>query len=381
MRTILFGRPIMGEEEKKAVLQVLEGDILVHGPKAKEFEKAFAAFTGADYAVSVSSCTAALHLSYFYLGIESGDEVIVPAQTHVATAHAVELCGAKPIFVDAEKDTGNIDLDQIESQITERTKAISVVHFLGMPVNMDRLNKIAKKHGLFVAEDCALAMGSYFKNIHAGLHGDTGCFSFYPVKHMTTAEGGMLITRNKEIAEKVVRQKAFGLDRHVGERKMPGIYDVNMLGFNYRLNEIQAALGIEQIRRVPGFLKKRKENYEILSSGLKDIDELSQLQSSHSEYQSSYYCLSIILDKGLTEERINIVNYLKENGIGTSVYYPRPVPHFTYYRSKYSYNEDSFPVASWISNGSIARPVGPHLDGEDMRYIVEHIKEAIRKVK
>lgn len=381
MRIIPFGKPMIGEEERKAVAQVLEGDILVHGPRAKEFETSFAAFTGANYAVSVSSCTAALHLSYFYFGLGVGDEVIVPALTHTATAHAVELCGAKPVFVDVEKETGNIDIDQIESHITECTKAISIVHFLGMPVNMERIIAVAKKYNLFVVEDCALAIGTYFKDIHAGLHGDVGCFSFYPVKHITTAEGGMLITRHAEMAQKITRQKAFGVDRSVGERSIPGVYDVTMLGFNYRLSEVHAALGIEQMKRVNGFLKKRKENYKALSTGLREITEVGQLQSSHSNYQSSYYCLSILLHASLSPKRFEIVNHLKQSGIGTSVYYPKPVPHLSYYKTQYGYSEDSYPVAAWISGSSIALPVGPHLSIEDMEYIVKSIQNAIQKVK
>ena len=381
MRTIPFGKPLIGDEEKRAVMEVLNGSILVHGPRAKEFEQAFASHTNSPYAVSVSSCTAALHLSYFYLGIGEGDEVIVPAQTHTATAHAVELCGARPVFVDAERETGNIDLDRIEASITGRARAISVVHYLGMPVNMDRINEIAKKHDLFVVEDCALALGTYFKGIHAGLHGDTGCFSFYPVKHMTTAEGGMLVTRNKEAAEKIYRQRAFGVDRHVGERKIPGVYDVNMLGFNYRLNEVQAVLGIEQLKRIDQFLEKREENYEVLSKGLTGIDGISQFRTTHDDYQSSYYCFSVLLNKQLASKRFEIIQSLKQKGIGTSVYYPQAVPHFTYYRNKYGYGENDFPVASWISRSSIAFPVGPHLEVDDMKYIVESFKKTITEVK
>lgn len=379
MRIITFGKPMISESEKKAVSAVLEGDILVHGPKAKEFEAGFAAFTGAGHAISVSSCTAALHLTYFYLGLSKGDEVIAPAQTHVATAHAVELCGAKPVFVDAESSTGNIDIDQIGKHITPRTRAISIVHFLGMPVDMDRLMDIAQRKKLFVVEDCALAVGSYFKGIHAGLHGDVGCFSFYPVKHITTAEGGMLITKHAEVAEKILRQKAFGVDRHVGERKIPGIYDVNMLGFNYRLNEIQAAIGIEQVKRIKEFALKRKENYEYLSKALKNISELKQFDSTHGDYQSSYYCLSVALKEPLHEKRFDMVAYLKNKGVGTSVYYPKPVPCLTYYKDKYGYKEEDFPVASLISNNSIALPVGPHLNTEDMEYIAASLKEAIEK--
>ena len=381
MRTIHFGRPIIGEEEKNAVLNVLDSPILVHGPRSKEFENSFAAYTKAPHAVSVSSCTAALHLSYFYLKLKAGDEVIVPAQTHNATAHAVEFCGAKPVFVDAEIKTGNIDIDQIEPLITERTKAISIVHFLGMPVNMDRINEIAEKYGLFVVEDAALAIGTYYKGVHAGLLGDVGCFSFYPIKHITTAEGGMLITRNEEIATGITRQRAFGVDRTQGERKIPGIYDVTMLGYNYRMNEIQAALGIEQVKRMNEFLKQRKLNYERLYDGLKEIDEIFLFQSSHGDYQSSYYCLSMLLNESLVKKRFEIVDYLKGHGVGTSVYYPHPVPHLTYYNEKYGYSEETYPVAAMISNSSIALPVGPHLNIEDMDYIIASISKAIKEVK
>lgn len=379
MRSIPFASPIIREEEKKAVLDVLEGPILVHGPRSKDFEKAFSEYTDAPYAVSISSCTAAMHLAYFYYGIGPGDEVIVPAQTHTATAHVVEFCGAKPVFVDAERDTGNIDIGQIDEKINERTKAISIVHFLGMPVNMNKILEIAKKYDLFVLEDCALAIGTYFKGKHAGLHGDVGCFSFYPVKHMTTAEGGMLITRNKEIFERVSRQRAFGVDRHVGERKMPGVYDVTMLGYNYRLNEIQAAIGIEQIKRLDLSLEKRKENYQILSKKLQNIDEIEQFRSSFGEFQSSYYCLSILLRDSIASKKYEIVNYLKETGVETSIYYPNPVPHMTYYKNKYGYITGDFPVASWISRNSIALPVGPHLNSDDMEYIAENVKKAIKQ--
>jgi len=381
MRDIPFGRPMIGDEERKAVAEVLEGNILVHGPRAKAFEDAFAAYTGASHAVSTSSCTGALHLSYFYLGLHEGDEVIVPAMTHTATAHAVELCGAKPVFVDAEKTTGNIDTDQLESAITDRTRAISIVHYLGMPADMDRINAVAKKHDLFVVEDCALAIGTYFKGVHAGIHGDVGCFSFYPVKHMTTAEGGMLITQNGEIATRIARQKAFGVDRTPSERSVPGVYDVTMLGYNYRMNEIEAVMGTEQLKKIDGFLAKRKENYECLQKGLQEVEEIDLFQSSHDQYRSSYYCLSVLLKDPLAPKRFEIVGHLKKNGVGTSVYYPRAVPQLSYYKVKYGYADTEYPVATWISESSIALPVGPHLNTDDMMYIVEHIKSAILEVK
>jgi dTDP-4-amino-4,6-dideoxygalactose transaminase len=380
-REIPFGRPIIGEEEKKAVLEILNGPILVHGPKAEEFEADFCSYTGAAYAVSVSSCTAAMHLAYFDLEIGPGDEVIVSAQTHTATAHAVELTGARPVFVDSEKKTGNIDIEQIEAHITGHTHAIAIVHYLGMPVDMDRINAIGRKHSLFILEDCALAMGTRFRTVHAGCYGNVGCFSFYPVKHMTTAEGGMITTNDQKLADRIRRKRAFGVDRHAGERKIPGVYDVNMLGFNYRMNELEAALGVEQLKRVDGFLKRREENELALRSELSLIDELICFESSHGPFKSSYYCFSIILKESLASKRIEFVSSLQQKGVGTSVYYPRPVPHMTYYRQKYGYDDSSFPVAAMISYCSVALPVGPHLDTEDMKYITASIKDAIMEVK
>lgn len=380
-KNIPFGRPLIGDEEKQAVLEVLEGPILVHGPKSREFERLFVEFIGDGFATSLASCTAGLHLAYFYKGIGQGDEVIVPAQTHAATAHAVEYVGAKPIFVDAELATGNIDIDQIEQAVTEKTRALSVVHFLGMPVNMERIDAIAQKYNLFVVEDCALAIGSYFKGVHAGLIGDVGSFSFYPVKHMTTAEGGMLISKHKNIVAKIERQKAFGVDRNIAERQIPGQYDVDMLGFNYRMNEIQAAIGIEQIKRVPNFLQKRRTNYEALEEGFCVIDEVDLFHSTHGDYQSSYYSLSVILKDRLKFKRIEIINCLKEKGVGTSIYYPKPVPHLSYYKNKYDCHKDQFPNASRISYQSITLPVGPHLDIEDMNYIIEAFKTTLMEIK
>src|SRR3989344_5985541 len=282
-RTITFGRPMIGQEEKKAVSDVLDSPVLVHGPRVKEFEGEFAAFTKAPQTVSVSSCTAAMYLSYVYLGLGQGDEVIVPAQTHVATAHAAEAVGAKPVFVDAEGQTGNIDVDKIEAEITERTRVIAVMHYLGLPVDMERVLAIAKRHNLFVLEDCALALGSWYKGVHAGLWGDVGCFSFYPVKHITTAEGGMLVTKHAQRAEKTRRARSLGVDRAPAERDRPGEYDVPDLGLNFRLNELQAALGIEQMKKLPDFLKRRMDNIKILREELEGVKGLSQLAGGDDE--------------------------------------------------------------------------------------------------
>jgi len=381
MRNVPFGKPIIGDEERDAVLQVMRGSQFVHGPMAKQFEADFSRFIGGGFAHTVSSCTAGLHLAYVYLGIGAGDEVIVPAQTHVATAHSVEYTGAKPVFVDVDANTGNIDIDCIELAITPRTKAITVVHYLGLPVDMDRVNALAKKRGLFVVEDAALALGARYKGVHAGLIGDVGSFSFYPVKHITTAEGGMFTTRHEEVATRIARLKAFGYDKMVGERVVPGLYDVDLLGYNYRMNEIEAAIGVEQLKRASGFLAKRAENDAALRKALEGIDEITCLAPGGGDFEHAHYCLVAMLSDSITAKRYDIINGLRDLGVGTSVYYPGPVPHLRYYREKYDLGEIAYPNAARISNQSIALSVGPHLDQEDMDYVGYMLKQVLGAVK
>lgn len=381
MPSIPFGKPILGEPEQQAVAAVMASGVLAHGPHARAFEDAFAEFTGAPYGVTTGSCTAALHLVYIHLGFGPGDEVIVPAMTHVATAHAVEYVGAKPVFVDAERRTGNIDIEQIENAVTSNTRAISVVHFLGMPVDMEAVNAIARQHGLVVVEDCALALGAYFKQVHAGLWGDVGCFSFYPVKHITTGEGGMVITRSQALADAVRLKRAFGMDKHVGERAVPGLYDILDLGYNYRMGEVQAAMGVEQLKRLPEFLASRKANYETLTAGLKGLVEVELLESSQGHFESSYYCHALVLKNGAAAQRFSLIHELRQRGVGTSIYYPHPVPGLRYYAEKYGFTEGDFPVAARIANASVALPVGPHLRPEDMEFIAAQVKEALVEIR
>ena len=380
MSNIPFARPIIGDEERAVATEVLRGHVMVHGPRISQFEDDFAQWVGADASVAVSSCTAGLHLAYFYLGLGPGDEVIVPAMTHVATAHAVEFVGAKPVFVDAEPHTGNIDIDQIEQSVTPNTKALSLVHFLGMPVDMDLINAIAQKHGLFVVEDAALGFGTKFKGVHAGLLGDVGLFSMYPVKHITTLEGGLVLSKHPEFLKKIALQRAFGVDRTHGERKIPGQYDVNLLGFNYRMNELQAAIGSIQVGRLDGFLQKRKENHEIISQKLEGVEQIHQLESSKGPFQSSYYCKSIVQREGLEKKRMEVIEALAARGVGTSIYYPRPVPDLIYYREKYGYLEGQFPEAGKIAYHSVALPVGPHLHSGDAEYLSDAVIEVVKKL-
>jgi perosamine synthetase len=372
---------MIGEEEQAAVRKVLESPILVHGPLSTEFEDSFARFTGAPYAVSVSSCTAGMHLVYFALGLGEGDEVVVPAQTHVATAHTVELTGARPVFVDAELETGNIDIGAIEAAITPRTRAIAVVHYLGVPVDMPRVVEIAKRHKLFLVEDCALAPGASVDGVHAGLHGDVGVFSFYPVKHLTTAEGGMIILRDEALAKRLRLVKAFGVDRSHGERKVPGVYDTVALGFNYRMSEVHAAIGMEQMKKLSDFLAKRLENFSALEKGLSGVQGLWVLPQPMNRLRSCHYCLAILLGEEMQSRRPDIMAALTARGIGSSVYYPQPVPRMTYYRERYGYNESLYPNAARLSDATIALPVGPHLDVSDMNVIAAALNDIMEGMR
>ena len=378
---IPFGKPLIGSSEKKAVNKVLSGNILVHGPKAVEFENIFCKFTKSPFAVSVSSCTAGMHLVYFTLGIGIGDEVIVPAQTHVATAHAVELTGAKAVFLDSNAENGNIDINKIEKLISKKTRAIAVVHYLGIPVDMIKVKKIAKKYNLFVIEDCALALGSKINNKHVGLFGDVGVFSFYPVKHITTAEGGIIISRNKNLIKNLKLKKAFGVNKNFSERKVPGSYDCIALGFNYRMSEINAAIGIEQVKKLPFFLKKRKKNFDKLSLLLKNLRDIRVIDSNKNFLLNSHYCLTVILGKKISRFRMMIIKKLNNLGIGTSIYYPQPVPRMKYYKNKYDYKKNRFKNAELFSDSSICFPVGPHLNSNHMKFIAKNITAVIKNIK
>ncbi len=378
-RDIPFGRPLIGDAEKAAVMETLNGPTLTHGPRVRAFEEAFATFCGADRAIATSSCMAALHMAYLALGVETGDEVIVAAQTHIATAHAAELCGARSVFVDCDP-SGAVDIAQVEAAICSRTRAIAIVHYAGFPVDIVALRRLTERHGLPIVEDCALALGTRVDGVHAGLHGDIGCFSFYPVKHITTGEGGMVITRRPELADKVSRLRAFGIDRNiVSERALPGEYDAVELGLNYRMSEIAAAIGIEQLRRAPEFLAQRRSNFIALRDGLRDLEDLWPLHATQDPADVGVYCLIAMLSARLTKQRPALIRALAARGIGASVYYPRPVPAMTYYRDKYAYDLTRYPRASLISSSSIALPIGPHISADDTRYMIEAIPEAMQE--
>ena len=378
---IPFGRPMVDDAERDAVAAVLSGTQFVHGPVTAAFEEAFAARIGSRFAVSLSSCTAGLHLSLFVSGVSTGDEVIVPAMTHVATAHAVEFCGATPVFADVLGESGNLDPDAVARAITSRTKAIMPVHYLGLPCDMDRLCALAKDANLRVIEDCALAVDATFDGRKAGTLGDAGCFSFYPVKHMTTIEGGMVTTEDEELADAVRKRKAFGYDRMLGERAKPGIYDVDELGYNYRMNEVEAAVGLAQLGKLDEFQARRQENFAALHEALAEEPAVTVFAPVQGKAQSSHYCLNAVLPRDGSVDRDTVVAHLKENGIGTSVHYPVAVPLMRYYREKYGYESGAFPVAEWLAAQTVSLPVGPHLTTADAARVGEVVCAAVDRAR
>ena len=376
---IPFGRPWITDEDRQAVLQVLDGPILTHGPVCHDFEAAFAGYLGGGQAVTLSSCTAGLHLYYMHLGVGPGDEVIMPAMSHVATVHALEITGAKPVFVDCEADTGNMDPDLIEEALSPRTKALAPVHYLGMPADMDRIMAIAEQNDLKVMEDCAVGIGTKWNGTNVGLFGDGSAFSFYPAKHITSAEGGMFVSKDPDIARAINKIRGFSYDKSLGERTIPGIYDVDGLGLNYRMSELQAALGLSQLKRVDQILAIRKRNFEGLKSGLSGVEGIRILDCVDPRAEQSHYLMSIVLSGGLAEHRNNVLLALKGKGVGVGVHYPHPLPRLKYYQGKYGYDAGQFVNAATIADCSFNLPLGPHVTEEAVDYIVAKVTETVQE--
>jgi len=377
---IPFARPWVTDEDRAAVDRVLRGHILTHGPECTGFEDDFAAFLGPGaHCVSVSSCMAALHLAYLCLGVGPGDEVVVPAQTHVATAHAVELVGATPVFVDADPATGNVTAEAVAAAVGPRTRAVSVVHYLGIPCDMPGIVEVARGAGAYVVEDCALSIGARWDGVHTGLFGDVGCFSFYPVKHLTSGEGGMFVCRDPDLAARAARVRGFGIDRTHTERSAPGVYDVTMLGLNYRMSELQAALGRSQVARAGQVLARRAENSSVVANALSDLDHVRLIDAAGGAAAQSHYCAGLVLEGPLASRRDAVAARINALGVGTSVYYPHPVPRLTWYRERYGDAGDRFPVATELSDSSISLPVGPHLEPGDAERVGAAVCTAVRE--
>ena len=366
MRKIPFSSPDIQDSDLQAVESVIRSGWLAHGKYSERLEELFCKYTGAKYATTVSNCTAGLHLSCLAARFGPGDEVIVPAQTHTATAHAVEYTGAKAVFGDVDLLSGNIALEDLDRKLTDKTKGIIPVHMAGYPCDMEKIKIFCQKHNLILIEDCAHAIGTTFNGIHAGNFGVTGNFSFYPTKQITTGEGGIVISNDKSIINEIKKLKAFGIDTPPKLRTKPGVYDVQGLGYNYRMTDFQAALGVGQMERYGENVTGRRKNAKLYCKILKEINEISFTEYSDDH---SYFLFQIILDKSIDRDRI--LMGLKENGVGVSIHYATPVPLMSYYKNKYGYKDKDFPNAVHYGNQSISLPVHAKLTESDIEYICQ----------
>jgi len=363
----------LDDEEIEAVTKVLRSKWLSMGPVTQKFEKEFADYLGVKHAFGVSSGTAALHIALKALGIEEGDEVIVPSLTFVATANSVLYCGANPIFADIiSLNNFNISPDDILEKITNKTKAITVVHYGGYPCDMDAIMEIAKAHNLKVIEDAAHAPGAEYKGKKCGTIGDVGCFSFFANKNLVTGEGGMIVTNDDALAEKIRMIRSHGMttltwDRHKGHAHS---YDVVDMGFNYRINEIASAIGLIQLRRLDGNNEKRREIVEEYKKRLEKISGISVPFKNYKE-KPSYHILPILLAEDIS--RNEFIDKLKEKGIQTSIHYP-PIHLFTYYRKKFGFEEGILPKTEYVGEHEVTLPLYPGMREENVEYIINHIR-------
>ena len=367
----------LDEEEIEAVVKVLKSKWLSLGPVTQRFEEEFANYLGVKHAFGVSNGTSALHIALKVLGIKGGDEVIVPSLTFVATANSVLYCGAKPVFADITSlDNFNISPDDILEKITKRTKAIAIVHYGGYPCDMNAIMEIAKDHNLKVIEDAAHAPGAEYKGRKCGTIGHVGCFSFFANKNLVTGEGGMIVTNDDSLAEKIRIMRSHGMttltwDRHKGHAHS---YDVVDIGFNYRLNEVASALGLVQLKKLNENNGRRKKIVEGYRKRLEDISGISVPFKDRKE-KSSYHIFPILLSEEFSKKEF--MDRLKEKGIQTSVHYP-PIHLFTYYRKTFEFKEGMLPKTEYVGEHEVTLPLYPMMSEEDIEYIVNCISGVLK---
>jgi len=353
---IPISAPLLGEEEKKAVLETIDSGQLAQGKKVKAFEDAFAAVCGVKHAIATSSGTTALHTAVLAHGIGPGDEVITTPFTFIASANAALFTGAKPVFVDIDERTYNMDPGRIEAAISPRTKAILPVHLFGNPCDMEAIMDIAAKHGLVVIEDACQAHGATVGGRRVGSFG-TGCFSFYPTKNITTAEGGIITTNDDELADRA------RLIRSHGQRER---YYHEMIGYNFRMTEIQAAIGLVQLGKLEQFNTARRAHAAYLTAHLKGVTVPSETPGCRHVYHQ--YTIRVPAAGG---GRDALANHLRERGIGTMIYYPVPVhKQVVYQRLGY---QDHLPLAESASREVLSLPVHPALTREELDQIIEGV--------
>ncbi|HUP59827.1 MAG TPA: DegT/DnrJ/EryC1/StrS family aminotransferase [Thermoanaerobaculia bacterium] len=377
-------KPFFGDEERRAVVEPIESGWIVQGPKVAEFESHFRAYTGAPHALATTSATTALHLAMIALGVGHGDEVIVPAFTWVATANVVEMQHAKPVFVDIELETFNIDVTKIEAAITPRTKVIMPVSLFGVSADIEPIMAIARRHGLKVVEDDACATGAWYHGKHAGTIADIGCFSFHPRKAITTGEGGMFITGDEAIADQVRSLRDHGasvsdLARHLGARSYL-LPDFNVLGYNYRMTDIQAAIGVAQMRRLEWLLERRTAVARRYDDALAATGWLRPpiTPSGLAHGYQSYVCLFQPEVPGMDNidalhaQRNALMDALEAAGVAT-----RPGTHAVhalgFYREKYAIRPEEFPNA-WIADRlTLTLPLFAQLTVEEQDYVIDQL--------
>ena len=366
--SIKFSKPNIFNPDLNLVKSTIKSGWLTHGKNTKLFEENFRKYTKSKYAVTVSSCTAALHLSCLATGLKKGDEVIVPAMSHTATSHAVEYTGAKAVFADVDLVTGNINPYQIEKKINSKTKAIIIVHMAGLPCQITQIRKISKKYNLILIEDCAHSVGTKYNNKHVGNFGTFGCFSFYPTKQITTGEGGMLITNNKIFYKKIKQLKAFGIDKDINQRKKQGTYDVKGLGFNYRLTDFQSALGLKQLSNYNKNLIRR---HMLAKEYIKKLQKINQVVCMPYSSDCSFFVFQIFCKN----RRDELLKKFKKKKIGVSIHYATPLPLMTYYKKKYRTKKILFRNAKIYADTNISLPIYPSLKFKELNNVVKVIKK------
>ena len=361
--------PDIGKEELKEIKNVLESGFLVQGKKVEEFENIVAKYVGTKYAIAVTSGTTALHLSLVALGIKRGDEVIVPDFTFPATANVVEHVGAKPILTDINLETFNIDVNEIKNKITSKTKAIIPVHLFGQPADMDPIIEIAEENDLYVIEDAACALGAEYKGKKCGNIGDIGCFSFHPRKVITTGEGGMITTNDPDIAEKL------RILRNHGIKVINGKYDFVQPGFNYRMNEIQAAMGIVQMRKLDKVIKKRIELARVYDELLEDVSQICvPVVSNYAKH--IYQSYVVLVDENISRDLLT--SKLREEGIETSIgTYALHAQEF--YRNKYQYTANDYPNSQKAYSSGLALPLYSWLSEKNLIIVTTSIRKRLSK--
>ena len=352
------------------VNSVLKSGWLTHGRFTEMFESEIKKFTGSKYCTLVSSCTAALHLSCLALKLKKGDEVIVPAMTHTATAHAVEYTGAKTIFADIDIESGNINIPSLRKKITKKTKAIIIVHMAGRSCELREILKICKTYKIKLIEDCAHSLGTKYSKKHVGNFGASGCFSFYPTKQITTGEGGALITNDYKFYKKIKTLKAFGIDKDIKDRKNPGEYNVNFLGFNYRMTDFQAAMGLNQIKKYKDNLIRRRE---IAKKYIKLLKTNKNINLPRYNNNDSYFVFQILLKK--KSDKLFLMKQFKKFKIGVSVHYGTPLPLMTYYKKKYEIKKRDYVKSKNYGDRVLSLPVYPKLKNKEIDYISKLINK------